>query len=82
VIGRIDGVEAGVQPVGPGRTTITAAGGVAGLILGLGVVFLFADPVPVMEASVSEAKLQVATTVAANVNVAKTPTEPLDYSAG
>ena len=42
VIGRIDGVEAGVRPVGPGRTTITAAGGVAGLIFGLGVVFLFA----------------------------------------
>ena len=48
VIGRIDGVETGVRPVGPGRTTITAAGGVAGLILGLGVVFLFAGPVPVM----------------------------------
>ena len=46
VIGRIDGVETGVRPVGPGRTTITAAGGVAGLILGLGVVFLFAGPVP------------------------------------
>lgn len=50
VIGRIDGVEAGVRPVGPGRTTITAAGGVAGLILGLGVVFLFAAPVPLMNA--------------------------------
>ncbi len=46
VIGRIDGVETGVRPVGPGRTTITAAGGVAGLILGLGVVFLFASPKP------------------------------------
>jgi uncharacterized protein involved in exopolysaccharide biosynthesis len=51
VIGRIDGVEAGVRPVGPGRVTITAAGGVAGLILGLGVVFLFAKPAPVMEAA-------------------------------
>ncbi|MGD9636105.1 MAG: Wzz/FepE/Etk N-terminal domain-containing protein [Pirellulales bacterium] len=51
VIGRIDGVEAGVRPVGPGRTTITAAGGVAGLILGLGAVFLFAAPVPVMTAN-------------------------------
>jgi uncharacterized protein involved in exopolysaccharide biosynthesis len=48
VIGRIDGVETGVRPVGPGRTTITAAGGIAGLILGLGVVFLFAGPVPRM----------------------------------
>jgi uncharacterized protein involved in exopolysaccharide biosynthesis len=48
VIGRIDGVEAGVRPVGPGRATITAAGGIAGLILGLGVVFLFASPMPEM----------------------------------
>jgi uncharacterized protein involved in exopolysaccharide biosynthesis len=48
VIGRIDGVEAGVRPVGPGRATITAAGGIAGLILGLGVVFLFASPLPEM----------------------------------
>lgn len=44
VIGRIDGVEAGVRPVGPSRTTITAAGGIGGLILGLGLVFLFATP--------------------------------------
>jgi len=41
LINRIDGVEAGVRPVGPGRTTITAAGGVAGLVLGFGLVFLF-----------------------------------------
>ena len=58
VIGRIDGVEAGVRPVGPGRTTITAAGGVAGLIFGLGVVFLFASPVPVMEPRRAEVKPQ------------------------
>ena len=44
VIGRIDGVEAGVRPVGPGPATITAAGGVGGLILGFGLVFLFASP--------------------------------------
>jgi uncharacterized protein involved in exopolysaccharide biosynthesis len=44
VISRIDGVEAGVHPVGPGRKTVTAAGGVGGLILGLGAVFLFANP--------------------------------------
>jgi len=66
VIGRIDGVEAGVRPVGPGRTTITAAGGVAGLILGLGVVFLFAKPVPVMNANVVTTASEVpVTTVAA-----------------
>jgi uncharacterized protein involved in exopolysaccharide biosynthesis len=45
VISRIDGVEAGVRPVGPGRKTITAAGGAAGLFLGFGLVFLFANPV-------------------------------------
>jgi hypothetical protein len=45
VISRIDGVEAGVWPVGPSRKAITAAGGVAGLLLGVGLVFLFASPV-------------------------------------
>lgn len=43
VIGRIDGVEAGVRPVGPSRLTITAAGGVAGLVFGFGLVFLFGN---------------------------------------
>jgi uncharacterized protein involved in exopolysaccharide biosynthesis len=46
VISRIDGVEAGIYPVGPSRKTITAAGGVGGLIIGLGFVFLFAGPAP------------------------------------
>jgi uncharacterized protein involved in exopolysaccharide biosynthesis len=45
VISRIDGVEAGVWPVGPSRKAITAGGGVAGLLLGVGLVFLFASPV-------------------------------------
>ena len=45
VISRIDGVEAGIRPIGPGRKTITAAGGVGGLLLGFGLVFLFATPV-------------------------------------
>jgi polysaccharide biosynthesis transport protein len=44
VLGRIDGVESGVAPIGPGRVTITAAGGVAGLTFGFGLVFLFAVP--------------------------------------
>lgn len=46
VIARIDGVQSGVRPVGPGRTTITAAGGVAGLIFGLGLVFVLGKPQP------------------------------------
>lgn len=46
VISRIDGVEAGVWPSGPTRKTVTAAGGVGGLLLGFGCVFLFANPVP------------------------------------
>ncbi len=45
VISRIDGVEAGVWPSGPTRKTITAAGGVGGLLVGFGFVFLFANPV-------------------------------------
>jgi uncharacterized protein involved in exopolysaccharide biosynthesis len=46
VISRIDGVEAGIYPVGPSRKTITAAGGIGGMIVGLGFVFLFAAPTP------------------------------------
>jgi polysaccharide biosynthesis transport protein len=76
VIGRIDGVEAGVRPVGPGRTTITAAGGIAGLILGLGVVFLFASPVPVMEAKVTEVLPQTTETNG------KVPSEPFGLFKG
>jgi uncharacterized protein involved in exopolysaccharide biosynthesis len=47
VISRIDGVEAGVWPIGPTRKTITAAGGVGGLLLGFGLIFLFANPATV-----------------------------------
>jgi uncharacterized protein involved in exopolysaccharide biosynthesis len=45
VISRIDGVDAGVRPVGPGRKAITAAGGFGGLLFGFGLVFLFGKPV-------------------------------------
>lgn len=41
VISRIDGVEAGIKPIGPGRATLAAAGGVGGLCLGVGCLFLF-----------------------------------------
>jgi hypothetical protein len=47
VISRIDGVDAGIWPIGPSRKTITAAGGVGGLLLGFGCIFLFASPVAV-----------------------------------
>ncbi len=53
VINRIDGVEAGVKPVGIGRTSIAAAGGVGGLCLGVGCLFLFGNkqsPSPVSTA--------------------------------
>jgi uncharacterized protein involved in exopolysaccharide biosynthesis len=44
VISRIDGVEAGVRPAGPSRKAVTAGGGIAGLLVGVGFVFLFASP--------------------------------------
>ena len=55
MISRIDGVEAGVWPSGPTRKTITAAGGVGGLLLGFGCVFLFANPVSSRSENVVEA---------------------------
>jgi uncharacterized protein involved in exopolysaccharide biosynthesis len=45
VISRIDGVEAGIWPIGPSRKTVTAAGAVGGILVGFGFVFLFANPV-------------------------------------
>jgi polysaccharide biosynthesis transport protein len=60
MISRIDGVDTGVRPVGPGRTTITAAGGMGGLLLGFGLVFLIAAPAP---ANSSVAPLFVPSTV-------------------
>ena len=44
VISRIDGVAAGIRPAGPARKTVAAAGGVGGLLVGFGFVFLFASP--------------------------------------
>lgn len=54
VISRIDGVEAGVRPDGLGRTTTVAAGGMGGLLVGLGLVFLVANPVPAEETPVAD----------------------------
>jgi hypothetical protein len=44
VITRVDGVEAAIRPSGPARKTVAAAGGVGGLLIGVGFVFLFAIP--------------------------------------
>jgi len=44
LVTRLDRPETGPHPEGLGRTVITAAGGVAGLMLGLGLVFLSVAP--------------------------------------
>lgn len=49
VLSRIDDVESGLRPVGPGRSTIVAAGGLFGLILGVGLVFLKHGPSPLSD---------------------------------
>jgi uncharacterized protein involved in exopolysaccharide biosynthesis len=81
VISRIDGVEAGVRPAGPARRTVAAAGGVGGMLLGFGLIFLFASPsavaaqAPVATADVCgmvEAEKKSSDT-AANVNEPASP---------
>jgi uncharacterized protein involved in exopolysaccharide biosynthesis len=67
MISRIDGVEAGVWPSGPTRKTITAAGGVGGLLLGFGFVFLFATPVSSRTGNVAEAAVATEPVHAATV---------------
>ncbi|MCA9238686.1 MAG: hypothetical protein KDA37_00735, partial [Planctomycetales bacterium] len=46
VLARIDNAEADLHPGGPGRATITLAGGLAGLLAGVGGVFVFFGPRP------------------------------------
>ncbi len=82
VIGRIDGVEAGVRPVGLGRVTITAAGSVAGLILGLGLVFLMAGSVPSEVSRELQAGLLATNNPVLQAAVSKTPTEPIGLFRG
>ena len=43
----IDTPDAGVKPIGPSPAVLTAAGFVAGLTFGLGLLFLTVQPVPV-----------------------------------
>lgn len=49
VLSRIDDVESGLRPVGPGRSTIVAAGGLFGLIFGIGLVFVKHGPKPLTD---------------------------------
>jgi uncharacterized protein involved in exopolysaccharide biosynthesis len=58
VISRIDGVEAGVRPVGPSRKTVTAGGGIVGLLLGVGFVFLFSNRASTNASTVPQPELQ------------------------
>lgn len=46
VLSRIDEVESGLKPVGPGRATVVASGGLLGMLLGLGLVFVKHGPRP------------------------------------
>jgi uncharacterized protein involved in exopolysaccharide biosynthesis len=78
IITRIDGVETGIRPVGPGRTTITAAGGVAGLIFGFGLVFLFGNVTP----SVAPKTQTVAAPVSVKETVVSTEKEPFGLFRG
>ncbi len=46
VLERVDTVEAGTNPLGPGRVVVTLAGGFGGLLLGLGLVYGLHAPTP------------------------------------
>ncbi len=54
LVTRLDEPETGPYPAGPGRTVITAAGGVAGLMMGLGLTFLLVSPRPSNESLASD----------------------------
>lgn len=53
MLSRIDDVESGLRPLGPGRTTVTATGGLLGLLLGFGLIFLKYGPAPKTEAELT-----------------------------
>jgi polysaccharide biosynthesis transport protein len=78
VISRIDSVDAGIRPAGPSRKTVSAAGGVGGLIFGFGLIFLFAKPSNGSIKSVEQvrtAKTVVTSPVANNPEIASEPSE-------
>lgn len=74
VLSRIDDVESGLRPVGPGRATVVAAGGLLGLVLGLGLVFLQHGPSPQSIESLEAAEV-------APVVDRKRPREQFGYAA-
>ncbi len=78
LISRIDSPEAGINPIGPGRSTIAMAGIVGGLLAGLGIVLLSApSSQPVVVAEESAQSVQQAVGVA-SVPMSITPaTEPV-----
>lgn len=55
LISRIDTPDTGAKPIGPGNTLLLAAGVLGGLVVGLGVLFLSAQPMPSSPAAGSEA---------------------------
>lgn len=65
LVTRLDQPETGPYPAGPGRTVIAGAGAVAGLMLGLGLVFLAAGaPVEINAAAVTRSRVTPRTEVA------------------
>lgn len=70
VLSRIDDVESGLRPVGPSRSTVVAAGGLLGMLLGCGLIFWKYGPEPY-----SVAKLEASESVPATT----TATRPIDF---
>lgn len=66
LLSRIDEVESGLRPVGASRSTVVAAGGLFGLLLGLGLIFWRHGPAPIaneeLEAPASQAYSPAAAT--------------------
>ena len=71
LLARIDTVEAGIQALGPRRSVVTAAGGLAGLILGASLLFVFYGPEPQPQAP------SAPTAAPSNTNQPKTPPLPV-----
>lgn len=88
LVTRIGEPETGAYPVGPGRTVITAAGAVGGLMFGLGLVFLSAGAptaqaerslVGVRTVEASRSDSSVASRAATMSTVRREPSRPAAY---